>query len=686
MGGGGTTQDPTEVLGEKWPPLHKDFYLSHPEPSLQCQEFCWGNLEEAHPILGARLEDEVVAYRQAHGISVETVRGRKAPKPFQEFSETSFPDFVEELAYELFTEEAQPFPVQAQVWPCALAGSDVVAVAPTGSGKTLAFLLPALVHIMAQEPLQRGDGPIALALAPTRELAQQTLSIAARFFQRTTGEDTLRVGAVYGGVDPSLQMPAEDVPDFGRWPELLIATPGRLLELLVRRRCLSPRRISYVVFDEADELLSARSWLPQIKAALAMLRPDRQLLMLSATWPEEAEAVARELSGSELIRVRVDPAVPPIPQTIQLFHSEHERSFAERRAALITWLRTELAADEAVLVLCSSRGTATDLAQDEDIAHAVGARQDDLESPVAVLDGANEDRRSAYWRFIRGEVRVLVSSFALGSRGLDYADTAAGVGAPGSPAPLSLAVLLYDFPPTIKDYAHCIGRTQRPGHRSGRAIAFVPQMRFWIARELASLLEHCGQPVPEGLDSLIFEDKRFLEDCREAMLRMREGLAPCPEGNIGSEESRAAFGDGDFNSKRGVWRLPADLPSYRRKLLHWLADELGLPHVSYGDPPDGRRLHIALSREALPDKFFIEGEEVIVGAAPHGNRYSRGGGGGRGGDFRMLTPARPAGEGRAVVTDPRVHRRSRTVRVRFHGYDEEVDVPVDTAQPCNAGA
>mmetsp|Transcript_20557 Transcript_20557/g.65126 ORF Transcript_20557/g.65126 Transcript_20557/m.65126 type:complete len:133 (-) Transcript_20557:70-468(-) len=114
---------------------------------------------------------------------------------------------------------------------------------------------------------------------------------------------------------------------------------------------------------------------------------------------------------------------------------------------------------------------------------------------------------------------------------------------------------------------------------------------------------------------------------------------------------------GDFDAERGVWVLPASLPSYRRKLLHMLGDELGIPHVSAGEAK-GRRLHVARHREALPDKFFVEGEDVLV--AP---------------------PRRGARSVRAVVTDPRVHRRQRTVRVRYEGGCEE-DAPVHAVRPC----
>lgn len=675
-GAGGGARRAVPSKQNDLPPLHKDFYYNHPEPALQCEEFGWGNLEVAHPVLGPRTSQEVAAYREEHGISVHVVRGRQPPKPFQAFSETSFPAFVEDVARELFSAEAVPFPVQAQAWPCALAGMDVVAVAPTGSGKTLAFFLPALVHIMAQEPLRRGEGPIALVLSPTRELAQQTWAIADRFCKRTSGEDTIRVGAVYGGIDASMQVPEDGAPDFGRWPELLIATPGRLWELLSRRRWIQPQRISYVVLDEADELLSPRGWLPQVRQSLALMRPDRQLLMLSATWPEEAEEASRELCGCELVRIRVDPAVPPIPQEIRLFPGlEGDAAFSARRQALQEWLSKELAADESVLVLCGARNVASSLANDDALAEAAAGKGAEAEAALALLDGSNEERRSAYWRFVRGQTRVLVSSFALGSRGLDYADTAAGICSPDAAPPLSLVVLLFDFPSTLKDYAHCIGRTQRPGHRAGRVVAFLPELRFWIGRELAALLEHCGQKVPRELDELIVEDRAFCECVREAMVRMRDGQPPWLEDGPGPLHCR-----GDFDVARKVWLLPAHLPSYRRKLLHWLADEIGLAHVSAGQALGERRLHLALSRDALPDKFFIEGEEVAVAAAGlAAAREGRQRFEGRTADVRASRPAQ--GEQRGIVVDPRIHRKSRTVRVRFHGSRDEFDVLADYVRP-----
>jgi hypothetical protein len=194
-------------------------------------------------------------------------------------------------------------------------------------------------------------------------------------------------------------------------------------------------------------------------------------------------------------------------------------------------------------------------------------------------------------------------------------------------------------------------------------------MRFWIARELKSMLEHCGQPVPQELSDLILEDTAFIRECRMAMTRLLDGKVPttdvlaedkAPE-DTGEEPAdvEIALG-GDFDAELGVWILPGSIPSYRRKLLHWLADEIGLPHVSADMPGGVRRLHIATEREVLPDKFFIEGEEVLV---QHGHHLLKG-----------------------IVVDPRVHRRQRTVCLRLEGAREDRHVDVEKVSPVSLNA
>ena len=167
--------------------LHKDFYLAHPDPSLQTPKFCYGNLQEAHPRLRERTEEEAVEWRTEVGITAEVVWGRPLPKPITLFVETSFPEFVEHAMFELFADQAgTPSPLQAQAWPCVLSGMDVVAMAPKASGKTLVYLLPSMVHVIAQRRLQPGAGPIALVLVPTIEVAEQVYGVANKYYNGMT--------------------------------------------------------------------------------------------------------------------------------------------------------------------------------------------------------------------------------------------------------------------------------------------------------------------------------------------------------------------------------------------------------------------------------------------------------------------------------------------------------------------
>ena len=228
------------------PPFEKDFYIEHPD-------------------VKARSERDVEDWRQKHQI---VVRGKDLPKPVLTFQESPFPSkpllfsmhrctiyrtlvFLWSLfaAYVLDAVTSvgfkEPTPIQAQGWPMALSGRDVVGIAMTGSGKTLSFLLPAVVHINAQPYLKPGDGPIVLVLAPTRELAVQIQKECDRFGRSSDIKNTV----VYGGAPRGPQAGA-----LRRGVEILIATPGRLIDFL-ESGTTNLRRVTYLVLDEADRML-----------------------------------------------------------------------------------------------------------------------------------------------------------------------------------------------------------------------------------------------------------------------------------------------------------------------------------------------------------------------------------------------------------------------------------------------
>lgn len=269
FGGGGGLRGRKDSLGANLRPVdwsrvqlttfQKDFY-------------------QEHPSVAALSDAEIEAFRREHKM---TLFGRGIPKPVRSFEEASFPDYLlVELKKAGFT---APTAIQKQGWPMALSGRDVIGIAETGSGKTLSFILPAIVHINAQPLLAPGDGPIVLVLSPTRELAQQTLQECVKFGYSSK----IKYTCVYGGVPKGEQARA-----LRTGVEILIATPGRLIDFL-ENNSTNLRRVTYMVMDEADRMLDM-GFEPQIRAILSQVRPDRQMLMWSATWPKEIQQLARD--------------------------------------------------------------------------------------------------------------------------------------------------------------------------------------------------------------------------------------------------------------------------------------------------------------------------------------------------------------------------------------------------------
>ena len=240
-----------------------------------------------HPAITKLTAAEVEEWRSANQIELMK-NSANAPKPVRTFLESSFPDYlVSELEASGFR---SPTPIQSQGWPIAMSGMDIIGLASTGSGKTLAFALPGIVHIMAQDFLQPGDGPIMLVLAPTRELALQIKAECDKFGAASGVKNT----CIYGGVPRGPQL-----RDLQEGVEVAIATPGRLLDFLDAGDT-NLRRTTYLVLDEADRMLDM-GFEPQLRRVVERVRPDRQTLMWSATWPPEVEKLAAEFLASPVM-------------------------------------------------------------------------------------------------------------------------------------------------------------------------------------------------------------------------------------------------------------------------------------------------------------------------------------------------------------------------------------------------
>ncbi|MGH0180040.1 UNVERIFIED_CONTAM: hypothetical protein FKN15_002715 [Acipenser sinensis] len=214
------------------------------------------NFYQEHPDVTRRTAQEVELYRRTKEV---TVKCQDCPNPIMKFHEASFPTYVMDvITKQNFTE---PTPIQAQGWPVALSGKDMVGIAQTGSGKTLSYLLPAIVHINHQPFLEHGDGPICLVLAPTRELAQQVQQVAAEYGRASR----LKTTCIYGGAPKGPQ-----IRDLERGVEICIATPGRLIDFLEVGKT-NLRRCTYLVLDEADRMLDM-GFEPQIRKIVDQIR------------------------------------------------------------------------------------------------------------------------------------------------------------------------------------------------------------------------------------------------------------------------------------------------------------------------------------------------------------------------------------------------------------------------------
>mmetsp|Transcript_27527 Transcript_27527/g.63647 ORF Transcript_27527/g.63647 Transcript_27527/m.63647 type:complete len:590 (+) Transcript_27527:82-1851(+) len=389
------------------------------------------------------------------------------PKPVTQFEyiKNSLPDGV--MQQVLNAGFDKPTPIQALGWPTALSGRDMVAVAQTGSGKTLGYLLPALVHIAAQPPLRPGDGPIGLVLAPTRELAMQIQMEVMKFTHSTA----MRSTAVFGGVSRHGQ-----ASDLRRGVEVCIACPGRLLDFLEGGQT-NLKRVTYLVLDEADRMLDM-GFEPQIRKIVSQIRPDRQTLMWSATWPKEIQRLARDFCREDPIKVTIGTEElslnPNIKQVIEVVvdHEKQQRFMAK--------MKEVASGGDKVLVFTETKRGADALCRELQYAQLT----------AAAIHGDKDQRQRdrTLHEFRNGKVNILVAT-DVAQRGLDVKDC--------------MYVVNYDIPKTLEDYIHRIGRTGRAG-ATGTAISFFPANAYSpdmvrMARNLSKAIQGVGQKPPPAL-------------------------------------------------------------------------------------------------------------------------------------------------------------------------------------------
>lgn len=343
-----------------------------------------------------------------------------------------------------------PTPIQFKAIPIATSGEDVMGIAQTGSGKTLAFSVPMLQNVARNKST-------GLVLLPTRELAVQVQET----IKKLAGPVGLRTALIIGGTGQGPQRRALKAK-----PHVIIATPGRLIDL-VERGIANLSKVQTLVLDEADRMLDM-GFAPQLKRIISAIPNERQTLLFSATMPEEITKMAREYMNSPL---RVEVAAPgttadQIDQEVFIVPRKDkmdllERLLKEYKGKVLVFSRTKYGAKKIARILRKSGHTA-----------------DEIHS-----NRTQAQRQKALKGFAGSKYRVLVAT-DIAARGIDVSDIE--------------LVINFDLPDQIDDYVHRIGRTGRAG-REGKAISFAaPEQKSDVAQIQKLINVQLPIKSPEG--------------------------------------------------------------------------------------------------------------------------------------------------------------------------------------------
>ena len=353
-------------------------------------------------------------------------------------------------------------PIQAKAIPHVLAGRDIMGAAQTGTGKTAAFSLPLLHKMLPHENASMSPArhPVrALVIAPTRELADQVAANIKGYAAQTK----LRVAVVFGGIDMKPQ-----TLELKQGVEVLVATPGRLLDHIEAKNCVL-NQVEYVVLDEADRMLDI-GFLPDLQRILSYLPKQRQTLLFSATFSPEIKRLAESYLQNPLM---VEVARPNATADMVEQHFYSVAPDDKRRAVLK--LLKERSLGQALVFVNSKLGCAR-------LARAF--ERDGLRTNALHGDKSQDERLKALDAFKQGTVDVLVAT-DVAARGLDIVDLP--------------AVFNFDVPFNAEDYVHRIGRTGRAG-QSGLAITLVAREEARDVADIEKLIKKKIEIEPLELD------------------------------------------------------------------------------------------------------------------------------------------------------------------------------------------
>ncbi|KAB0793295.1 hypothetical protein PPYR_12915 [Photinus pyralis] len=434
-------------------PFRKSFYVEVPEIARMTQE-------------------DVDAYKEElEGIRV---KGKGCPKPIKTWAQcgvsTKELNILKKLGFE------KPTPIQTQAIPAIMSGRDLIGIAKTGSGKTLAFLLPMFRHILDQPALEETDGPVSIIMTPTRELCMQI----GKDIKRFTKSLNLHAVCVYGGTGIS-----EQIAELKRGAEIIVCTPGRMIDMLAANggKVTNLRRVTYIVLDEADRMFDM-GFEPQVMRIIDNVRPDRQTVMFSATFPRQMEALARrilqkpievQVGGRSVVCKDVEQQVVVLEEEQKFLKLLELLGLYQEHGSILVFVDKQENADILLKELMKSGYNC-----------------------MSLHGGIDQfDRDSTIVDFKSGKVKLLIAT-SVAARGLDVKQ-------------LNL-VVNYDCPNHYEDYVHRCGRTGRAGNK-GFAYTFITPEQERYSGDLIRAFELATVTVPDSLRQLWdkYKSKQELE-------------------------------------------------------------------------------------------------------------------------------------------------------------------------------
>lgn len=391
-----------------------------------------------------------------------------------------------------------PTPIQQQAIPILLQKKDLLGIAQTGTGKTAAFSLPILQHLFKTQCDPTPRTVRALVLAPTRELVIQIADNC-----KTYGEHlSLRQTTIFGGVNEKPQ-----IKTMSRGVDLLIATPGRLLDLMEQGH-VDLSMVSTLVLDEADRMLDM-GFIRDIKKIIAKIPKKRHTMLFSATMPDSISGLANSI----LINPTTVSVTPKVVTVEKIAQSVYQVEKKDKRALLVTLFKDP--ALEKIIVFSKTKHGANRIVQELD--HA------SVSSSAIHGNKSQSARQKALEAFKAGEIRVLVAT-DIAARGIDIDNIS--------------HVINYDLPNEPESYVHRIGRTARAG-TGGTALSFCDETEgklLWdIEKTIQFKLTVVPTPILERMTPLPALRPERTEQGNKGNNRFQRNTKPGSNGNNGAK-------------------------------------------------------------------------------------------------------------------------------------------------------